>query len=334
MERTGCGARHARRPWLPRAHSFALALALIVAAFAGPGARAAALAPDSGAGEAANSRPLAAPAADAPIPPGPPVGRIDATTKARLRAVWQAGQALGRRPNVFAKVGDSITASGSFLSDVGDGRAVLGGRADLAPIIAYYRAAIVDRAGGRAHNALNRRSLAAKAGWTGADILGLPDGDLAQAPVTREYAAVDPAVALIMFGTNDLDRTGVDFYSQNLSAVVETTLRAGIIPVLSTIPDRRDTPQAAYRTLPYNDAVRELAARERVPVIEYWGALQDLPNGGLGPDLVHPSIYPHHGAATFSPRGLTYGWNLRNFLTLQMLAHLKAVVIDDGPPDP
>ena len=287
MQRTdGGAARRAPACW---AGLLALALAVVVAT--GRGAAAAALAPDSGSLAPPGAGVLTVPAPDAPIPPGPAVGRIDATTKERLQAVWRAGQALGRRPNVLAKVGDSITASGSFLSDVGDGRAVLGGRADLAPIIAYYRAAVVDRAGGRAHNSLNRRSLAAKAGWTGADILGLP-GDLTQAPVTREYAALNPSVALIMFGTNDLDRTGVDFYSQNLSDVVEATLRAGIIPVLSTIPDRRDYPQAAYRTLPYNDAVRELAARERVPVIEYWGALQDLPNGGLGPDRVHPSTPP------------------------------------------
>jgi hypothetical protein len=50
--------------------------------------------------------------------------------------------------------------------------------------------------------------------------------------------------------------------------------------------------------------------------------------------MVHPSIYPGHGSVTFTAKGLRYGWNLRNFLTLQMLARLKAVVIDNGPPEP
>ena len=31
--------------------------------------------------------------------------------------------------------------------------------------------------------------------------------------------------------------------------------------------------------------------------------------------------------------GLRYGWNLRNFLTLEMLAKLKRIVFDDGAPD-
>src|SRR5690349_10453834 len=49
------------------------------------------------------------------------LSRIDAPTKAQLQHIWEVGQMLGQRPTVFARVGDSITASGSFLSDIGDG---------------------------------------------------------------------------------------------------------------------------------------------------------------------------------------------------------------------
>jgi hypothetical protein len=180
------------------------------------------------------------------------VGRIDAPMKAQLAHIWQVGQLLGRRPAVLARVGDSITASGSFLSDIGDGRAELGSHTELAAIIRYYRAVTVDRDGGRAHNSLNRKSLAARAGWTGADILGLRGTDGSPAPLLQEYAAVNPAVALIMFGTNDLDQTGTDYFSANLEAVITTTLGEGIIPILSTIPDRMDSPQAIARTPPFN----------------------------------------------------------------------------------
>ena len=267
------------------------------------------------------------------------LSRIDAMTKERLRHVWLAGRALGRRSGVLAKVGDSITASGSFLSDAGDGHAVLGHYRDLAPLIATYRATIVDRSGGTAHNSLNRHSLAAHAGWTAADLLGLQQGGsaLSPTPLDREYAAINPAVAIIMVGSNDVDRMGLDFYSNNLAGIVESTLQAGIIPILTTIPDRLDTPQSAARTLPYNDAVRELATVEHIPLIDYWQALQDLPNKGLTTDLLHPSVYPapvgSQGAVTFTPAALRYGWNLRNLLTLQMLAHVRALIFDDGPPD-
>src|SRR5579859_1453935 len=44
-----------------------------------------------------------------PVPTGPPiVPSIDAPMKARLRAIYLAGLSRGNRPEVFAKVGDSI----------------------------------------------------------------------------------------------------------------------------------------------------------------------------------------------------------------------------------
>ena len=254
--------------------------------------------------------------------------------KAQLRHIWEIGQLLGRRPAVLARVGDSITASGSFLSDIGDGRAELGPHTELAAIIRYYRAVTVDRDGGRAHNSLNRKSRAARAGWTGADILGLRGmDDPGPAPLLQEYAAISPGVALIMFGTNDLDQTGTDYFSANLEAVITTTLGDGIIPILSTIPDRRDSPQALARTPPFNAIIRDLAARYSLPLIDYWAAMSTLPNRGLEADHVHPSVYPGHGSFTFTAPGLRYGYPVRNYLTLLMLTKVRAIVINDGPPD-
>jgi hypothetical protein len=262
------------------------------------------------------------------------VGRIDAPMKAQLRHIWEIGQLLGRRPAVLARVGDSITASGSFLSDIGDGRAELGPHTELAAIIRYYRAVTVDHEGGRAHNSLNRTSRAARAGWTGADILGLRGmADPGPAPLLQEYAAISPGVALIMFGTNDLDQTGTDYFSANLEAVITTTLGDGIIPILSTIPDRMDSPQALARTPPFNTIIRTLAARYSLPLIDYWAAMSTLPNRGLEGDHVHPSVYPGHGSYTFTAPGLRYGYPVRNYLTLRMLTKVRAMIINDGPPD-
>ncbi len=261
------------------------------------------------------------------------MGRIDAPMKAQLRHIWEVGQLLGRRPAVLARVGDSITASGSFLSDIGDGRAELGPHTDLAAIIRYYRSVTVDRDGGRAHNSLNRKSLAARAGWTGADILGLRgSGGSTPAPLLQEYTAINPGVALIMFGTNDLDQTGTDYFSANLEAVITTTIGEGIIPILSTIPDRMDSPQAIARTPPFNAIIHTLADRYGLPLIDYWSAMNTLPNHGLEADRVHPSVYPGHGSFTFTASGLRYGYPVRNYLTLLMLAKVRAVVINDGPP--
>jgi hypothetical protein len=278
----------------------------------------------------------AAPVAAAP-PTGPAaaplgMGRIDAVMKDRLQRIWQVGQIRGRRANVFAKVGDSITASGSYLSDIGDGNAVLGTHRELAAIIAYYRARKLDRTGGVAHNSLNRRSQAARAGFTAANLYASNP-----APMQMEYAAINPAVAVIMIGSNDIDEMEADAYRADLTQVVEQTLEAGIIPILTTIPDRIDTPHSIRRQPAYNAAIRDIAAAEHVPLLDYWAALQPLPNRGLQADGLHPTIYPAghgwQGSVTFTATGLQYGWNLRNYLTLVMLARVKAVVFDNGAPD-
>src|SRR6187455_2123437 len=61
-------------------------------------------------------------AAPPPAPEQPPVvPRIDQALKDRLRGVYQSGVEAGRRPQVFAKIGDSITASTYFLEPVGCG---------------------------------------------------------------------------------------------------------------------------------------------------------------------------------------------------------------------
>ncbi len=280
--------------------------------------------------------PVAAAAQPTPALVAQPVlglGRVDAVMKDRLSRVWQAGQQLGRRPTVLAKVGDSITASGLFLSDAGDGNAVLGAHPELAAIIAYYRKVRVDTTGGVAHNSLNRRSLAARAGYTAFQLYGPTIS-----PLQMEYSAINPAVAVILIGSNDIDEMEAADFRPDLAGVVDTTLRAGIIPILSTIPDRRDSPRTIARMAAFNAVIRDEAAAEHLPLIDYWAALQPLPNRGIGADSLHPTVYPAprgaQGSVTFTVHGLQYGWDLRNYLTLQMLARVRAVVFADGPPDP
>ncbi|MDQ2805733.1 MAG: SGNH/GDSL hydrolase family protein [Chloroflexota bacterium] len=278
---------------------------------------------------------IALPPGAAAAPPARPVyglGRIDAVMKDRLGRVWQAGQQLGQRANVLAKVGDSITASGLFLSDAGDGNAVLGAHPELASIIAYYRKVRVETVGGVAHNSLNRRSLAARAGYTAFQLYGPT-----VSPLQMEYSAINPAVAVIMIGSNDIDEMEAAEFQPDLAGVVDSTLQAGIIPILSTIPDRSDSPRTIARMAAFNAVIREEAAAEHLPLVDYWAALQPLANRGIGADSLHPTVYPAprgaQGSVTFTERGLQYGWDLRNYLTLQMLARVRAVVFADGPPD-
>lgn len=230
-----------------------------------------------------------------------------------VRDVYNLGQTLGSRANFFSKVGDSITVNGAFLHPIGDGRYNLGAYSDLQ--------AVIDTFGGGPDSAFSRRSLAAGVGWRAASLLrvgDVPSGCYpGESPLTCEYRVARPAFALIMIGTNDVVMTTPDQFQRELSQIVDISLRAGIVPVVSTIP-----PQPPYddRVRAFNLVIVQVAALYRVPLWNYWLALRDLPNAGLARDGVHPSLPPDMmDAATFTPGNLQYGATWRNLTALQML---------------
>jgi len=336
---------------------------------------------------------------------------IDAAMKGRLRAVHLAGLARGMRPNVFIKVGDSITASGYFLTDFGCGIFNLGAHAELAPAIDYFRSVILpdtlvqgpNFARCPIHNSFTRQSLAAGIGWSAIHVYApfeslearatreaeaalaatdgisgtvpgalAPDTQVAasgsvattrpvvgtgapEAPATFtevpepkfvpppecappddtplrcELKLMQPGLALIMFGTNDLAaRIPPGDFKAAMDRIVSDLLEAGVIPIVSTIPPRTDRNSANARVSSYNMAVVELARERQVPLLNFWAALQgeSMVGRGMAADGIHPQGFGY--GSNLSERGLRYGQNQRNLYTLLLLEKIKRIVIDDG----
>lgn len=291
---------------------------------------------------------LAAAQDSAPILPA-----IDASMKTRLRTILATGQARGNRPNVFAKIGDSITESGSFLVDTGCGWGDLGSYTSLGDTISYFRLPQPGQpdfpasysASGCASdlhgsNSFTRSSVAAVAGWTVGQAL---EGG-ASSPLLRELQTMRPSIAIIMYGTNDLERSTVPTFEADLTQLVDNTIAQGTIPVLSTIPARRDSTEMNSRVVNFNEAISRVAVARQIPLVNYWRAMSPLPNQGIAattdgsPDNVHPSIYPGPSgggteAGYFTSPGLQYGYNMRNLTAIQTLEKLKRIVIDNGTAD-
>ena len=140
-----------------------------------------------------------------------------------------------------------------------------------------------------------------------------------------------------MLGTNDLERIDdLAVYRSNLTRIVTDTINAGVIPVLSTIPPRLDSATLGARVSQYNDVITQVASSLQVPLWNYALALSgsSMINQGMDPDGIHPSVYMGQYACSFTDAGLRYGYNQRNLTAVQVLAHVKSVVIDDGTPDP
>lgn len=272
-------------------------------------------------------------------PPVVPV--IDAAMKTRLQAVHAKGQALGNYPDVLSRMGDSVTSSNLFLTPIGCGDYALAGHTELRSAIAYFgtRTDSAWRTSGWCGrvNSFTRTSACAVSGWSAIHALTLPGycPDRSLAAATCELLLSRPAVALIMFGTNDLEHYSPGTFRSSLTAIVQGCVAGGVIPVLSTIPHRYDSAARAARVIPYNQIIIDVATSNQVPLWNYWLALErpGMVNGGISADGIHPNALNGSDSANFGSGGLRYGYNQRNFTALQVLEKITRVVILDGQPD-
>ncbi|MCU0512738.1 MAG: GDSL-type esterase/lipase family protein [Anaerolineae bacterium] len=242
-----------------------------------------------------------------------------------LRQVYEHGQRLGNRANVFSRAGDSITAATHTLYPVGEGLMIPGAYTYLQPVVDFYRGGLA-----RTDNAFSQVSLAAQIGWTTTMLLDPAHApDLCQAgenALRCELRLTRPAVLLVMFGTNDVEVMPPGAYRANMEQITQLALAQGVIPVLTTIP-----PRPGYETAvtDFNRVLRETARAYGVPLLDYYAALAPLPGFGLDVDRVHPNIPPlgYAGAADFRTPNLAYGYVLRNLTLLHALDALWRTIL-------
>lgn len=159
---------------------------------------------------------------------------------------------------------------------------------------------------------------------------------------------LDPEVAVIMFGTNDLHELEDQEYREKLQFVVQRCLENGTIAILTTIPPRHGFSEKAAR---FAQIIREVATQARVPVIDYhaeilkrrpedWdGTLPQFAGHEvyevptlISRDGVHPSN-PQRFAGDFSPQALrSSGYALRNYLTALCYAEVIEKVLQTNRP--
>jgi hypothetical protein len=257
---------------------------------------------------------------DAPFVP-----QISGSVRAAMRAVVARGRARGNNPRVFSKVGDCMSDHPDFLSPFAWGRYDLGQYAYLQATIDYFNVSPRKHVG----SSWDASSIAANSGFNSAAVRDPQWSDPVdckpnESPLACEYRLNKPAVAVIMFGIVDvLIMTPQQFYGF-LRAVVEETLAAGIVPLLSTFPEN---PSRSEISRQVNQMVLALAREKNVPVMNLADAVRNLPNGGLQENGLHLSLPP--GLATaFTPENLQYGMTVRNLLVLQSLDVIRREILN------
>jgi hypothetical protein len=154
---------------------------------------------------------------------------------------------------------------------------------------------------------------------------------------------LNPEVALMMFGTNDLGSLELAEYETKTRQVVQKCLDNGTILILSTLPPKHGQ---AEKAAAFADAVRRIAREMQLPLTDYhaeilrrrpddWdGASEafrqyegyDVPTL-IARDGVHPSN-PQKYANDYSDEALhKNGFSLRNYLALLKYAEVIEQVL-------
>lgn len=270
---------------------------------------------------------------------------IDDEIAARLRAI--AATNPGLRGDVFMKIGDSISAGDGLLGDFGTGNLDGDGpswetnckfapRPDLKPLVVFFRGGKVPVGG--TVSCLERSSLAAQ--------VGAPAGwatDGSPMPLEQEYAIAQPRYAVIMYGSNDITWWGggpynhvyqLTNYQVGLLRIVDECIARGVVPLLTTMPVHI----GSFNRLDYfTGMARAIAQYRRIPLIDFnraQCAIGPSLNYGLYDDGVHLAAENYNTASWLDAASLHYGRNLRNLVTLDALARVKALLVDNAPaPD-
>jgi len=160
---------------------------------------------------------------------------------------------------------------------------------------------------------------------------------------------LDPEVALVQFGTNDLREFQVVEYRQRLRSVVRKCLDHGTVVLLSTIPPRHGF---EAKSASFAQAARQVAREMHVPLVDYhaeilkrrpgdWDGASEAFRAYEGYDVptlvsrdgVHPSA-PQQYQNDYSVEALRcHGFDLRNYLVLMSYAEVIDAITTQRPAD-
>jgi hypothetical protein len=161
-----------------------------------------------------------------------------------------------------------------------------------------------------------------------------------ETPLTCEFRRSKPAVAFIMLGILDVYWFTPAQFEANLSKIVEQSIQAGVIPVLTTFQTTSgadsenyggvtsESERAVFRA-EFNTIVVNMARDYGVPLMNLWKAAQSVPNSGFIPeDQIHfwePDNASIWGDLENGPSQCVFpAWNLS---ALQMLDALRVGVL-------
>ena len=235
------------------------------------------------------------------------------------RAIAARGQSMGRDATGLLKIGDSNSSTfytPEYLAPLGapgynpHASLLAAAYPNLVATWSRYR-------GGR--DPFAHEGPTAWPGWRTDNVL---------AALAGEVRKMNPAIALVMIGTNDAMVSGdATRYRYQLSQIVISLLDDGIVPILSTLPNSHYANGQYENTLmTFNQVIANVAEEFAIPIWNVWRATTSLPNQGLKSDGVHLTVSPN-GGGSFWPADLGFAQNVRNLQALMILDRFQKQIV-------
>lgn len=233
-----------------------------------------------------------------------------------VRQIYRRGMELDNNPQAFSKIGDCGSTPAWFLGDFDRGPKYyrLGEFQHLNEVIQEFA------------GSFGRTSLAAKSGFNASSVFAplwaiREQCEANEPPLACEYRVNRPVFAFIMLGTNDVHHQ--DTFESQLRRIIEYSIENGVIPILSTKADNIEGDGSI------NAAISRLAVEYDVPLLNYWLAIQPLPDQGLQPDEAHLTWGPNRFD---DPQVMKKAWPVRNLTSLQTLDAIWRGVTETHSP--
>ena len=220
-----------------------------------------------------------------------------------VREIYSFGQALGRNPHAFSKLGDSVTLTDHYLTRFDSGHYNLGPFANLQPTIDHFsgsfeRYGVATRVGLHAWSIFD--PLWANKDWC------LPDEHM----VACEIRLFNPSILLIKIGSND--NGAAQAFDSNMRHLIEYAIGQGVIPILGTKADRFEGPDDRN-----NKMIRQIAVDYGIPLWDYDRLADTLPRRGLSGDNVHMTMADADDYT--DPKTFERGYPMSDLTALMML---------------
>ncbi len=191
----------------------------------------------------------------------------------RAREIYQQGLAMGNDPHAFSVTGDCQAIREVMLGEFDDPRkySLKQDELHLEDTIDYFQ------------GSFNRNGAAVRGGFTAASVLSPIHADpkvckSGETPLGCEFRLHNPSILIISLEVWN-DRANLDRYELYLRQIIEYSIEEGVLPVLMTKADMAEALQHLI-----NPTLVRLAYEYDLPLVNFWLAVQPLPDHGIDPN--------------------------------------------------